>query len=75
MEAAALRQVLVDKMLAQLQDETYPSVTMMDRLEGALRTREQVEDYTETLIAKVTSTQYPSISMLNRIDAMLATLE
>ena len=75
MEGAALRQVLVDSLLKQIEDETFPSVTMMNRVEAALRTREQVEDYVKTLLSKVTSTQYPSISMLDRIEGLLATLD
>jgi hypothetical protein len=75
MEAAALRQVLVDKMLHQIEDETYPSATMMNRVEATLETREQVEEYAKILVAKVTSTDFPSTDMLNRIDALLDRLE
>jgi hypothetical protein len=75
MEAAALRKVLVDKMLQQIDDETYPSVTMMNRVEATLESQDQVEEYVKILIAKSTETQYPSISMLNRIDALLDRLE
>ena len=75
MEAAALRQALLDKMMSEIEDEIYPSATMMNRVEAALRRPDQVEEYVKVLMAKVTSTRYPSIPMLNRVEALLDTLE
>jgi hypothetical protein len=75
MEAAAIRQVLVDKMLQQIEDETYPSAAMMNRFEATLETQDEVEEYVKILVAKVTSTEFPSTDMLNRIDALLERLE
>ena len=75
MEAAAIRHVLVEKMLRQIEDETYPSATMMNRAEAALETRDQVEEYVEILVAKATSTEFPSTDMLNRMDAPLDRLD
>jgi hypothetical protein len=75
MEAAALLQVLLEKMMSEIEDETFPSATMMDRVEAELRTRDQVEEYVKVLMAKITSTRYSSIPMVNRVEALLDTLE
>jgi hypothetical protein len=75
MDASALRQRLLDTQIEQFKDEAYPSVTMMDRIEAALRTREQVEEYAEVLLEKVESTHYPSLSMINRFESVLAKIE
>ena len=75
MTGAELQQRLLDNLLEQVKEETYPSVTMMNRIEASLRTREQIEDYGEVLLEKIQSTRFPSISMLNRFDGLVAKLD
>ena len=47
---------------------------MMNRVERALETPDQVEAYVTTLLAKKKSERYPSIPMINRIEGLLETL-
>jgi hypothetical protein len=75
MNGSAVRQRLLEMLIERVKEETYPSVTMMNRIEGALRTREQVEEYAEVLLDKVESTRFPSLAMLNRVEAVAARLE
>lgn len=75
MEATALRKRLNDSLLAEIDEVQFPSVTMMNRVETALGTRDDLENYVEVLVKKVEATRYPSISMLNRIDGLLDQLE
>ena len=75
MNGAALQERLLDTLLGRIKEEKYPSVTMMNRVEGSLRTREQVEGYAEVLLEKIEATRYPSSSMLDRFDGLVATLE
>ena len=75
MDGAALRQRLLDSLLERIQDDTYPSPTMMDYVENSMKTREQVLAYAETLLDKIDATRYPSSSMINRLEGVLARVE
>ena len=75
MEAAALRKRLTQSLLDDINEVQFPSVTMMNRVETALGTRDDLTDYIEVLVKKVESTRYPSISLLNRLDGLLDKLE
>jgi hypothetical protein len=74
MDGSALQQRLLEVLMKQVRDDTFPSVTMMNRIEASLRTREQIEDYAEILLKKVESTRFPSLSMLNRVESVVARL-
>ena len=73
--AATLRKRLRDSLLAEIEEVQFPSITMMDRIESALATPDDVAEYAEVLVKKVEATRFPSISMLNRIDGLLDNLE
>jgi hypothetical protein len=73
--AATLRKRLTQSLLDEIDDVQFPSVTMMNRVESALGTRDDLAQYAEVLIKKVEATRYPSISMLNRLDGLLDNLE
>jgi hypothetical protein len=75
MNGAALQQRLLDNFFEQIKEDAFPSVTMMNRVEGSLRTREQVEEYAEVLLEKIEATRFPSISMLDRFDGLIARLD
>jgi hypothetical protein len=65
----------MDSLLAEIEEVQFPSITMMDRIESALATPDDVAEYAEVLVKKVEATRFPSISMLNRIDGLLDNLE
>ena len=71
MDGSALRQRMLDSLLDRIRDDAYPSPTMMDHVEGAMRTREQALEYAETLLEKIEDSRYPSSSMINRVYAVL----
>ena len=75
MEAATLRTRLTQSLLDDINEVQFPSVTMMNRVESALGTRDDLADYIEVLVEKVEATRYPSISMLNRLDGLLDQLD
>lgn len=75
MDASALRQRLLDKLLDEIKEEQYPSATFMDMVEAELRTPDQVEDYAEVLLEKIESSRFPSIPMLKRFEAVLAQVD
>ena len=61
-----VRQALLDKLIDLIDDDPYPSVTMMDMVEELL-TPWDVERYTDGLLDKIKDERFPSIPMLNRI--------
>jgi hypothetical protein len=75
MDAAGLRKRLTQSLLEDINEVQFPSVTMMNRVESGLATREELADYIEVLVEKVEGSRYPSISMLNRLDGLLDQLD
>jgi hypothetical protein len=75
MDATTLRKRVIQTLLEDIEEVQFPSVTMMDRVEAQLASRDDLADYTEVLVKKVEATRYPSISMLNRLDGLLSQLE
>jgi hypothetical protein len=55
----------------RVRNDRYPSHQLLDRIERALATSDQIADYVEMLIEKVDETWYPSGQMLDRIQRML----
>ena len=74
MDAASLRERVTHKLIEDIQEVQYPSVTMMDRVEAILDT-DTLGDYAEALLEKIEATRFPSISMLNRLDGLITQLE
>ena len=75
MNSAELREQLTNTLLEDLQETQFPSVTMLDRVEEALETREQLADYAEILVEKVSDSPYPGIPLLDRVNGVLTRLE
>ncbi|GAA3836055.1 hypothetical protein [Nocardioides panacisoli] len=55
-------------LLQKIDDDPYPSTTMMDMVEGLLRP-EEVPAYVAILMDKIQADTFPSINLLNRITA------
>jgi hypothetical protein len=64
--ADQVRSKMIDALLEKVDQDTYPSITMMDFIEEVL-TPEDVPRYAEVLMSKVIDETYPSITMLTRI--------
>lgn len=61
-----------DLLMERVRTDRYPSHQLLDRIEAALWTPDQVTQYVEMLIEKIDETWYPSGQMLNRVQRMLA---
>ncbi len=61
-----LRAQLVKRLVDQVEEDQYPSTTMMDTIEEML-TPDDVEQYAGVLLAKVADDTYPSLGMIRRI--------
>ena len=68
---ATVQQHYFDVLMHRVRNDRYPSHQLMDRIELALATPDQVADYIDMLIDKVDETWYPSGQMLDRIQHML----
>ena len=61
-----VRQALLDKLISQIDEDPYPSVTMMNMVEEMLSPWD-VERYADVLLDKIKDERFPSIDMLNRL--------
>ncbi|HJS94811.1 MAG TPA: hypothetical protein VJ741_11135 [Solirubrobacteraceae bacterium] len=68
---ATIQQHYFDVLMHRVSNDKYPSLQLMDRIEAALATPEQVAAYTDMLIDKVDETWYPSGQMLDRIQRIM----
>jgi hypothetical protein len=64
-----------DLVLEKIEDDRYPSGELMDRLEAAFTTRDQVESYLDVLLDKIERDHYPSKQMLDRVHRLSLRLE
>ena len=51
-------------------EDRYPSSQLMDRLEAAITSQEQLEEYLDTLFEKIENDHYPSLQMLDRVERL-----
>jgi uncharacterized protein (UPF0147 family) len=63
------RAELVQALLQQVEEDQYPSVTMLDMLEE-LMTDEEIPAYAQALLTRVRSDRFPSIPMLQRLQKL-----
>ncbi len=61
-----VRSELLGSLLRHVDNDPYPSITMLDMIEELL-TPDDVPRYAKVLLSKVTDEQFPSVSMLARI--------
>lgn len=61
-----VRSELLGSLLRKVDNDPYPSITMMNLIEELL-TPEDVPRYAQVLLSKVNDEQFPSTSMLARI--------
>jgi len=66
-----VQQHYFDVLMHRVRNDKYPSHQLMDRIEVALATSDQVAEYVDMLIDKVDETWYPSHQMLARVERML----
>lgn len=61
------RRSLLEALLDKVEDDPYPSVTMLDFIESLLEPHE-IPDYLEQLLDRVRADRFPSIDMIRRIE-------
>lgn len=63
-----VRQRTADRLIRTIAQHRHPSHQMLDRLEGSLRTREDLEAYSWILDRLMQGQRHPSLRMLDRLD-------
>jgi hypothetical protein len=58
-------------LMERVQQDKHPSPSDLDRIEQAIRTREEAGAYLAYLFARVEETRRPSPQILNRIERIL----
>lgn len=61
-----LRAQILQELWRRVEEDTYPSATLMDQIEGLLRP-DEVPAYGELLMRKIRPDVYPSIDLINRV--------
>jgi hypothetical protein len=67
--AEALRQQLFELLLDKVEQDTYPSSTMLDQVER-LMSDDEVATYAAVLMSKIDGDTYPSNSLIRRVIAL-----
>ncbi len=62
----SIREAVLDMLLEKVENDRYPSVTMMDDIERLL-TPWRRDDYAEVLLDKIRADRFPSRDMIERL--------
>ena len=65
-----VRRVILEELWRRVEHDTYPSATMLDRIE-CLMTRDDVPAYVEMLMRRIRCAEHPSIDLINRVVALV----
>lgn len=68
--AADLRREVLQVLLEKVEEDRYPSATMMDMVEQLLGP-DELPAYTEILLDKVREARFPSMDMLRRVSGFV----
>ena len=61
-----LRSEILQELWRRVEADTYPTATLMDRIERLLQP-DEVPDYAELLMQKIRPDLHPSIDLINRV--------
>ena len=65
---SSVRQQAAERLVRVIGQHRHPSPQLLDRLEGSLRTKQDIEAYAWMLDRFVEGQRYPSLRMLDRLD-------
>ena len=75
MDPAEVQAHVTEELLQKLAETRFLHVGLMNRIEGRIRTRDQLERYVGVLVEKLKATGYRSETLVDRIDRNVALLE
>ena len=71
---ATAQERYVAMLMERIRQDRYPSLQLMERVEAAFWTQEQVEEYVDLLLEKADESWYPSGQILDRIHRILSSV-
>jgi hypothetical protein len=75
MAATAEQQHLTQVLLDEVSETNFPSAMLLDRIEGLISTREELETYIAVLTQKVEGKMAPDGRLLDRLERLLKVLK
>ncbi len=72
MADATAQERYFDGLMERVREDRYPSHELLDRLEAAFSTTQQVVDYVDLLVDKMQESWHPSKQIMDRIQRLLA---
>jgi hypothetical protein len=71
MDNALIQEQITEQLLQQLEQSKYFHYPLMNRLEGRIRTKEQLERYIAVLVHKLEAQEFRSEWLIDRLDQLL----
>jgi len=75
MDAIDVRELLTEQLMQKLEESKYLNVGLMNRIEGRIKSRDELVRYVELLVGKLEDTEFRSEGMIDRVDRMVGLLE
>jgi hypothetical protein len=74
MDGVKLRSRIVDSLLEKVEDTRFPSAELLDRVESAISTEDELAEYAEILVKKLEDTRFPSKELFDRLERIAGQL-
>jgi hypothetical protein len=71
MEAARVQDQATEQLMQRLEESKFLHYPLMNRIEGRIRTKEQLENYTAVLVHKLEARNFQDEWLIGRIDRVL----
>jgi hypothetical protein len=72
MARMTLQERYFEQLMERVREDRYPSHQLMDRIEAAFWTTDQIVEYVDLLLDKTEEDWYPSLEMLDRVQRIMA---
>lgn len=71
MDAVVVQDQLTEQLMQRLDESKYLHIPLMNRIEGRIRTKEQLEAYTAVLVHKLEARNFQDEWLVGRLDRVL----
>ena len=71
MDATEVQDQLTEQLVQRLEESKFLHIPLMNRIEGRLRTKEQLEQYSGVLVQKLEARNFQDELLVDRIDRIL----
>jgi hypothetical protein len=71
MDAAVVQDQLTEQLVKTLDESRFLHIPLMNRIEGRIRTKEQLAQYTAVLVHKLEEREFRDEWLIDRVDRML----